>query len=186
MSINDEIYLAILHLLEEKGPAFTTEELASELKVSKRTIYKMFGSKEMIIDKAIDFVFKDICLDDNGTAQKERFSSDEMLQRYLIEFHGTEHVDKIIKHAKTLEKRYPQQWSKLNNRIDEFGKKLYDLFIVDPHVRILTATEKAVLLLMIQQTTRKFLQNNYLVSKGLNFKAAIQALYKMILSGIYC
>lgn len=186
MGISDEIYLAVLHLIEEKGPSFTTAELASKLKVSKRTIYKMFESKEMIIDKAIDFIFKDIYLGASGVPKEARRSPDEMLQRYLIEFPGAQHVDKIIKHAKTLEKRYPQQWAKLNNHLDEFGKKLYDLFIGDPHVRILTGTEKDILLMMIQQTTRKFLQNNYLVSKGLSFKAAIRTLYKMILSGIYC
>ncbi|GAJ26706.1 hypothetical protein JCM15457_1647 [Liquorilactobacillus sucicola DSM 21376 = JCM 15457] len=186
MRINDEIYATILHLLEKKGPTFTTAELAAELQVSKRTVYKMFDSKEMIIDKTIDYVFKGICFGEYEPSSRAQFYSDEVLQKYLIDFPSTRQVDKISKHAQVLEKRYPRQWRKLNTYIDEFGKKICELFIVDPHVRILTATEKKVLLITIQQTIRKLLLSSYLAPKDLNFKEAVNSLYNMLLHGIAC
>ncbi|KRL00566.1 TetR/AcrR family transcriptional regulator [Liquorilactobacillus capillatus] len=186
MRVDDEIYLTILYLLEEKGPMFTTAELAVKLKISKRTLYKMFASKEMIIEKVIDYIFKDLYFDSQQLIGKTYFHSGELLQKYLGDFTGVLQVEKVTKHARVLEKRYPQQWIKLNAYLNELGKRLYDLFIIDPHVRILTTAEKEVLLVMIQQTTRKFLQDNYLATKGLNFKEAIKVLYKMILTGIAC
>lgn len=55
-----KIILEAIRLFEQNGIKFTLSELASEMAISKKTVYKYFGSKEELLKQAVDYVFMDI------------------------------------------------------------------------------------------------------------------------------
>ncbi len=46
-----------IELFNQKGVKFTLAELAGELKISKKTIYKLYGNKEDVINLVVEKVF---------------------------------------------------------------------------------------------------------------------------------
>ena len=46
-----------IELFNKKGVKFTLAELAKELKISKKTIYKLYGNKEDVIMLVVEQVF---------------------------------------------------------------------------------------------------------------------------------
>lgn len=78
--MKEEILNAVKVLSNELGLEFTLDELASTLKISKKTIYKYFKSKEKMIEAIIDeiFVF-------TKTRQKEILDSDLLITEKIRE-----------------------------------------------------------------------------------------------------
>ena len=46
-----------LHIVEKQGVKFTMDELASELGMSKKTIYTVFRDKNELLIAMVDYVF---------------------------------------------------------------------------------------------------------------------------------
>ncbi len=56
----DMIMQAATDLFQEKGPKFTMDELASALKMSKKTFYVYFTDNEDLFNHAVDHIFDTI------------------------------------------------------------------------------------------------------------------------------
>ena len=58
--IREKILLGIIQVFNKKGLKFTMDDVADELKISKKTIYKEFSSKDEIFETMVDYVFDNI------------------------------------------------------------------------------------------------------------------------------
>lgn len=54
MLVEEKIINQTIQLFQAKGLKFTLDELASELSISKKTIYQYFPSKEAILNEVVD------------------------------------------------------------------------------------------------------------------------------------
>ena len=180
----DQIFLKILALIEEKGPNFTTAELAKHLQVSKRTVYELFDNKAAMIDQTIDYIFMNVAASDAAILAQQNVANSEMLNQYINNFPHTYDVDKLLQHGAEIGRLYPNQWQKVETKLAEIGETLYIILVNNPDVRKLSATEQQLVLMMIQQTSRQLLQTNYLKEHNLEFKIALQSLYKIVLQGV--
>ncbi|MFT8425639.1 MAG: TetR/AcrR family transcriptional regulator [Liquorilactobacillus sp.] len=178
-----EIYEKIIGLMEKKGTKFTTAELASELKISKRTLYTLFPSKVAIINETIDFFFYEF-RDSWQAALGRRISPSELLKCQWNIFPDTYDIDKLIKFAVKIRTDYPEQWNKLQANLDELSELIYKVLVENENIKELTNTEKKVLQMLIQQTLVHLLGENYLEENRLNFKETVMSLFRMILFGI--
>ncbi|MCI1699101.1 MAG: TetR/AcrR family transcriptional regulator [Liquorilactobacillus nagelii] len=182
-----EAYIAALHLIEEKGPSFTMAELARKMKVSKRTIYQHFTSKADLLNQTIDYVFDDLLnnkSDEPIETNNSHLSPLEILQLQLQKLPNVYDLDKLLRSSKSFSTNYPEQWARVNRRLDQLGSRVFQMLLNNPRVRILTATEKKVLLISLQQSIHKLVQGDFLEQCELNFHDAILALNKLLLEGI--
>ncbi|MFT8669583.1 MAG: TetR/AcrR family transcriptional regulator [Liquorilactobacillus hordei] len=184
MNKEREMYEKIIHLIERKGTKFTTDELASELKISKRTLYTLFPNKVAIINETIDFVFYEFRDSWEAEALEGKTSLSDLLKCQWDNFPDNYDVDKLIKFAVKIRNDYPEQWAKLEENIDETSELIYKVLIENEDIRVLTSTEKKVLQMLVRQTFRCLLGENYLEENGLNFKETVMSLLRMILFGI--
>ena len=73
-----KILEAVLNEFKEKGSKFTMDDVASNLHMSKKTIYKEFDDKEKIFDALVDYCFDSIkikeadILNDNSLSTVEK------------------------------------------------------------------------------------------------------------------
>lgn len=70
----DRIMQVATDLFQEKGPKFTMDELASALKMSKKTLYVYFTDKEDLFHHAVDHIF------DSITDAKSKIITDETIE----------------------------------------------------------------------------------------------------------
>ena len=56
-SNKERILIATIKLFNEKGLKFTMDDIAAELKISKKTIYQIFKDKESMFLHMVDYCF---------------------------------------------------------------------------------------------------------------------------------
>ena len=58
--IREKILKGTILVFNKKGLKLTMDDVADELKISKKTIYKEFSSKDEIFETMVDYVFDNI------------------------------------------------------------------------------------------------------------------------------
>lgn len=82
--MKNDIILATIAVFNEKGVKFTLDDIAKELSISKKSIYKYFNSKEEIINEVIDWLFDDIERQHYEILKRNDLSQTEKLRQILI------------------------------------------------------------------------------------------------------
>lgn len=107
----------------------TMDELASELKMSKKTIYSIFPSKQALLNEVIDNYFNNIKIEIDSQLD-EGMSFQEMIRNLLYIIHLKSSTVKI-RALEDIEKNSPASWNKikkfrrsfLQTRLKEIFKK---------------------------------------------------------------
>lgn len=186
MKLTDQqIYDTIMGLIEQKGPKFTTEDLAKKLHTSKRTIYQRFSNKEELISQMIDFLFTDIAQKAACLKNDPELSAYEKIEKYVRDFPSTYQIGYILRYSKEIAQRYPKQWDKFNRKVNEISSTFYRILINDPNTRKLTITEKKLLALMLQKAMQILLNGDFLRQHQLDFWDAVTAMYRILFHGIF-
>ena len=118
----DRIMQAATDLFQEKGPKFTMDELASALKMSKKTLYVYFTDKEDLFHHAVDHIF------DSITDAKSKIITDETieLRERIIETlqvlpRQYQHID--FRQLYMLKDKYPRVYEHLSKRLESNWKQ---------------------------------------------------------------
>lgn len=104
-----------IKLFNEKGIKFTLNELATINKMSKKTIYKIYGDKEAVIRLSIIAVFKSIKEEEKEIFQSKSLTTIEKLKAIICVFPSFSvnynHVDEI----KT---NYPDAYKEIHQHLE--------------------------------------------------------------------
>ncbi len=129
--MKEKIINQTIELFNEFGPRFSMETLSKKLKISKKTLYKYFSSKESLLEYIIDESFNEV-----HKKQEKIYTSNLDCERKLREILTTsfsredsikfEKIQDIKKYYpnlfKEIETRYIQQWDYVEKLLKE-GEK---------------------------------------------------------------
>ena len=160
---------------------FTMDEIASQLKISKKTIYNHFKSKDNIISE----YFKEIIESDKKytiEAIKRDVSLEEKLNSVIFSYHKYKLPVNILDEA---HKFYYEEWEKIQE-LKEFKLKLIE--------NILKETMEAGLLkddiqlhvisLILESVSNTFLDYKFLSENNITMKDAMNGMVTILLHGI--
>ena len=82
-SIKEEILRGTLRLFNEKGLKFTMDDIARSLKISKKTLYKVFADKEQLFLAMVDYMFDKVKESEQAVVEDGRLSTVEKIHRVL-------------------------------------------------------------------------------------------------------
>lgn len=121
MDLKKNIRDTAIKLFDEKGIGFTLDELATQLKISKKTIYKVYEGKEAIFLEAIESVFKDIKIEEHKIFCDTSLNTLEKLKAILCVYpdHAPLRYDKMDAIASVYPSAYDLIESHLTNNWDE-------------------------------------------------------------------
>ena len=120
-----EIYQTAKNLVKQDGITFTLDTLSSDLKISKKTIYKHYKNKEQLIKLMIDEGWNDI-----KVKQKEVLQSDlSVLEKIkgLLLVVPINHDIFTSKNLRELNTYYPDLYKHLTNLFDQDWESLFEL-----------------------------------------------------------
>lgn len=160
---------------------FTIDEIAAELKISKKTIYKYFKSKDDII---LEY-FKTIISSDKNSVEKTMNSNADFLEKIhqiIYSNHKYRLPIKLLNEAKLF---YPDEW----NEIEEL--KQYKLNAMKDILEKASLEGKinsdinfAVLCKMLEKISDTFIDYEFLIVNKLKTTEAIDEAFKIMLHGI--
>jgi len=183
--IEEKILLAVLKLFEEKGIHFTTLDLATELKTSKRTIYAYFPSKDVILEKTIDFVFQNMRESDHRILENQSLSIRERIGLYLNNVPDVYSISALIHQLDDLKQYYPRLGEKMDDYLDNTWDDFMILLEEGISKKEIEAVDTTILKIMLKETLKKLLDYNTMIQSGYEFHIALNAMSYIVLQGIY-
>jgi len=160
---------------------FTIDEIAAELKISKKTIYKYFKSKDDII---LEYFKTTISSDKNSVEKTMNSNADflEKIHKIIYSNHKYRLPVKLLNEAKLF---YPHEWNeieelkqyKLNAMKDILEKASFE-------GKINSDINFPVLCKMLEKISDTFIDYEFLIVNKLKTTEAIDEALKIILHGI--
>jgi len=182
--MENKMYLTILKLFANKGIRFTTEDLARELGTSKRTIYSYFANKDEMLEKTIDFVFRELITSDTEILQNKELGIQERIKLYFENIPDAYSLGSIIQHMEELRRHCPNLWEKVNHYLDTTWDPLLHLIEEGMECGELEPVNTKILKLMIFQTQKTLLDYETLAKNQISFDDAFNAMNKILLYGL--
>lgn len=155
--------------------------IASQLKISKKTIYKYFNNKEDIIKTYLNEI-----IDTDKENTKKILTSDSFIGDKCFKLLHVEHKynfpSSIINDIK---KYYKDEWNKL---LELKKYKINSLFNILTELKqqnkLRDDINLSIIALMINDISEKLLDNELLKEYGVGYNQAIDNIVKVVLNGI--
>lgn len=160
---------------------FTIDEIALELKISKKTIYKYFSSKEEIID----CFFSTVIESDKENVLEQLENKNSVADKLNLLIYSYYKFKLPVNVVDESHKFYPKQWEKIEElkrfKLDIFYKVLKE-GVSDGQIK--EEVDFLILSKMLDNICDTFLDYKFLSDNKMTFKEAINEVVKIILYGI--
>lgn len=180
--MKEKILDSAANLIQQYGlKKFTVNEIASELRISKKTIYKYFNSKEEIIQE----YFEAFITSDKDSVLNAINSDKDFLEKIYLVVHSNHQYRlpvNILNEAKLF---YPDEWAKieqLKNFKLTIMKKLLEDGLANGIIK--SDINPGVLSKVFEKISDMFIDYDFLIENKLKASEAIDEALKIIFNGI--
>ena len=183
MDLQEEILNAATELFKTKGLKFTMQDVADEMHIAKKTIYKLYPSKEeLLMDLAVKGFGKiqeqkrKILESDLGMKEKIASVLIAMPENYrTIDF----------RKLKGIEQKYPEIWKEISRNLDSEWEPIYALLEEGKRQGKVRDVKLPVLRQMITASIDSFLYSDGLNREGILYQEALQEMVSIIMEGVW-
>ncbi|MBQ8142512.1 MAG: TetR/AcrR family transcriptional regulator [Bacilli bacterium] len=184
MNIRDNIIEATVVLFNRKGFDFKMDDLAKELHISKKTIYKYFSTKEDIFRVFILESFQSV-----HDKQLEIFSNPSLsVQQKLIQILNTrsKYEDQLsIEKTLALKEYYPSLYELIMSTYQTQWENVDSLLTQGKKENIFYSNiSNQVIIAMLIESMQMMHRDNLLQKTGLSYRDAISQAIEIVLNGI--
>ncbi len=125
--MDERLLKAGLQVFQDKGARFTMDDLSHAMGISKKTVYELVESKEVLIGQIIDASHRSIKEQQSVILADEKLEPAEKLERILTVlpvFGGFFEFGRLAE----LEERYPNLYAKMVRLLDEGWETTLNLY----------------------------------------------------------
>ena len=181
--MNERILEGALKVFREKGPKFTMDDIASEMKMSKKTIYTIFTDKNELMCEMMNFAFdlikesEDKIYYDNSLTRIEKIRS--ILSVLPESYYGFEYTA-----MHQLATKYPKAYEIMQERLDSGWDKTIDLLkdgIAEGEIREIDLN---IFKLMYEACVEQLLMGDFLQGSSKDYPTALAEVVDVMVDGI--
>lgn len=159
------------------------DEIATQLRISKKTIYKYFPSKDKLIESLIDRHCEEHMKNEIKIIEQDVNVVKKIIQ--MIQFNLNEFSKLSEKWISDLQIHKPELWNKYmqfkNTKHFNHFKKL---FVQGKKEKLLKDIPLDLILNGLESIVKSLLQTNYLMNSKISFKQAINYSIDILISGM--
>lgn len=131
MELKERIMYGAINRFNQEGISFKLDDIAKDLKISKKTLYKYYGGKEDIFSAAIDKIFASIKTKENEVFHNESLNDTEKLLAILEVYPDFEVFN--YHHFSDIKSVYPEQFLKIESHLENNWDQTFALLEVCIH-----------------------------------------------------
>jgi AcrR family transcriptional regulator len=161
----------------------TMDNLASELKVSKKTIYKYFVSKEVLIEAIVESIKNEV----SGNLDNIRQSSDNAIVKLisinrLISSMLIELSDRWINDLRI---HLPFLWQEIDDfRTNRLNAAFASIINEGQKAKLIKNLPAEMIVMIFISTFRGVINNEFILNSKFSYKEAIETSIRILFSGI--
>ena len=181
--MNERILEGALRVFKEKGPKFTMDDLATEMKMSKKTIYTVFNDKNELMCQMVDYAFDLIKEAEDKIYGNNELSTIEKLRAILVVLpeinYGFDYSS-----MKQLGDKYPMAYEKLCSRLENGWDTTFDLIETGKREGTIRDVNLEIFKLMYGSSVEKLLMGKFLKESEMDSPTALKDVVDVLIDGI--
>lgn len=167
----------------KKGLKFTMDDIAKNLSMSKKTLYRIFDTKEAMLLALADYCFTDIKKSEKAIVEDESLDIVTKIEKIMVVL--PERYQNIgLSNLYQLKEKYPNIYEKVASYLSTDWDATIGLLeqgIAEGKIRPISIP---ILQAMVENTIQSFMQQDVLVENGIAYETAMQEMITIIMHGI--
>lgn len=185
---NDELRLKILlstiEVFNTHGMRFTMDDIASYMKISKKTIYTVYSSKDEMMLDMVDYIFDNIAISKRAILEDRQMSLRDKIKAYLTampdEYERIKFTELFL-----LRDRFPHIYEKVRMRFDSGWEPAFELLNEGKAAGIIKQDANLVIFkTMMDGSLASFFASDILKRSGLTYREGLNIVADILLDGI--
>ena len=181
--IKEKIMDSVINQFNMKGMKFTMDDIAKELHMSKKTIYKIYHDKEEMLDSMVDYVFNSIKESEHAILNDNSLTTAQKVSKILIALPDSyQNVDFRLMFQ--LKDKYPKVYSKINDRLESDWEETIALIEQGIEEGSIRPISIPTLKVIFEATVEKFLSSDVLIKFNMEYQNALNNMIDILMDGI--
>ena len=183
MSQKEEILKATLQVFNDKGLKFTMDDIAERMKISKKTLYKVFDDKETLFLAMVDYMFDTIKESERAVIENEDLSTVDKIHKVLgVLPEGYKDVD--LRQLYLLKEKYPKIYKQVELRLETGWETTIELIEQGIAEGCIQPVRIPILKIMLEASVEQFFQRDILVQNKVSYQDALDEVVNILMEGI--
>ena len=183
MELRETILEGTIRVFNRKGMKFTMDDIASELSISKKTIYTVFADKNSLVLEMVDYCF------DTIKESEKRVLEDKTLDtvgkiRAILGVMPESYRDINFEQLYILRDKYPKVYKKVEKRLETGWETTIALLERGMEEGVIREIRIPILKTMMEATIEQFFKRDILVANQIAYKDALNEVVDILMSGI--
>lgn len=183
VELKETILEGTIQVFNQKGLKFTMDDIASLLKMSKKTIYTVFKDKEELFLEMVDYIFDSIKESESRVLEDKQLSTVEKVHTVLgVLPEGYKDID--FRQLYLLKGKYPQIYRQVELRLETGWEKTLELIEQGIEEGSIKPVKLPILKMMMEASLEQFFQRDVLIQNGISYKEALEEVVNILMEGI--
>jgi AcrR family transcriptional regulator len=167
----------------QKGIKFTMDDIAKQIGMSKKTIYKVFADKEQLFLAMVDYLFDGIKESEQAVLEDESLDTLGKLHKILgVMPEGYKDVD--FRQLYLLRDKYPTIYKQVEQRLETGWENTIALMEQGMEEGVLRKVSIPIVKMMMEAALEQFFQRDILIQNGITYHEALNQVVDILIMGI--
>lgn len=172
-----------LHIVEKQGVKFTMDELASELGMSKKTIYTVFRDKNELLIAMVDYVF-DYIKESEALVMEDKHLSLLQKIRKILGVMPENYTDFDFTQFYVLRDKHPEVYERVRQRLESGWEMTNRLLEQGVEEGLIRSVDFRVFQLVFESAVERFIMGDELEREEIDYMQALEELVTIMVDGI--
>lgn len=186
MNIEDakeRVLQAAFEVFRNKGARFTMDDVATQVGMSKKTLYVLFSDKQELLAQMVEYSFRSIKKAERDVIEDPRLTTLEKIEKILCVLpEGLESLD--LRNLYDARIRYPAVYEMVKGHLTGGWEPTIALIRQGQKEGVIRDFQIPVLETILVSTIEAFLTSDTLVSRGLSYEEGLSELSRIMVNGI--
>ncbi len=183
MDLQETILKGTIQIFNDKGLKFTMDDIAERLKISKKTLYKVFDDKEALFLAMVDYIFDSIKESEREVVEDKRLDTVEKIHKILgVLPEGYKDVD--FRQLYLLKGKYPNIYKQVELRLETGWETTIALIEQGIAEGCIKPIRIPLLKMMLEASIEQFFQRDVLVCNNITYQEALDEVVDILMEGI--
>ena len=159
------------------------DDIAKDLHMSKKTIYKEYADKAELFDNMVDYCFSSIKKSEAGIMNDSELNTVDKVSEILIALPDNyKNIDFRMMYQ--LKDKYPDVYAKIEKRLESDWDNTIRLIEQGIEEGVIRRVPVTVIKAMVEAAIEKFLSSDVLIAGNTGYNQALQVMVDIIMNGI--